>query len=398
MKKFVIGYYRKCDLLTMTGICCSFIGILLSVKSHFLYATLCMVLSGICDAFDGRLARKYKYSDNSKVYGVQLDSLSDAICFGAFPAILTAMQSQFLITYIICTLYLLCGVIRLAWFNTLAADENAEKNVFIGVPITTASIMYPLVLVVSRIICPNLVYIIMPALLLFLAIAFISNIRIPKPDIGKILGRIFNPGVVNFIFFPVFIVVATDVYYKANFDEMPIKAAIVTFQEYFLPFLMMVVIVSAAFLLLVTIVGSSKVAKIISAFITILLMTINDIKFAIMGYPVQMSDVSYLNPDNISMMGTAAGTIGGWIWHVVFKSAVLLILFLVFILTDNKKRRFSFKSILIRIVCLVLSLVVLIIPTALGVNSVVAIIKPYKLTADQCTALLSIWIFTGFLP
>lgn len=87
----IIGYYRKCDLLTMLGTLFSFIGILLAVSEHYTIACLCMAVSGICDAFDGTLARKHKYTKQQQTYGVQLDSLSDVICFGVFPAILTSL-------------------------------------------------------------------------------------------------------------------------------------------------------------------------------------------------------------------------------------------------------------------------------------------------------------------
>ena len=54
-----------------------------------------------CDGFDGALARKYKYNEKQKIYGVQLDSLSDVICFGCLPAVLTVAISNHIISYII---------------------------------------------------------------------------------------------------------------------------------------------------------------------------------------------------------------------------------------------------------------------------------------------------------
>ena len=141
----IIGYYRKCDLLTMLGTTISFIGIILVLNMHYTLATLCMVLSGICDAFDGTIARKNKYTKEQQVYGIELDSLSDVICFGLFPAILTAMISPFFITKIICVFYMLCGVIRLAYFNASNITDETKKGKYIGVPITTVSIIYPIV-------------------------------------------------------------------------------------------------------------------------------------------------------------------------------------------------------------------------------------------------------------
>ena len=127
----------------MFSICNAFVGLMMALKYHYTIAVMCLLISGICDAFDGKLARKYKYSKRQGLYGEQLDSLSDCFCFGAFPAILTCLLSPRIYTYIIAIFYLLCGVIRLAYFNMLAIDETNKFKGFIGVPITTISVVYP---------------------------------------------------------------------------------------------------------------------------------------------------------------------------------------------------------------------------------------------------------------
>ena len=119
MKKYFIGQFRPCDLLTMLGTITAFIGIILAFNNHFTMAVLCLIICGICDGFDGTLARSHNYSESQKVYGSELDSLSDVICFGVFPAILTYLLSSNIYVSIICILYLMCGVIRLTYFNML---------------------------------------------------------------------------------------------------------------------------------------------------------------------------------------------------------------------------------------------------------------------------------------
>ena len=53
----------------------------------FTFSVLCLVLSGICDAFDGIVARSKKdRTEEEKAFGIQLDSLCDVIAFGFFPA------------------------------------------------------------------------------------------------------------------------------------------------------------------------------------------------------------------------------------------------------------------------------------------------------------------------
>ena len=52
-------------------------------------AVLCLALSGLCDMFDGKIARrKIDRTDDEKCFGIQIDSLCDMVCFGAFPILL----------------------------------------------------------------------------------------------------------------------------------------------------------------------------------------------------------------------------------------------------------------------------------------------------------------------
>lgn len=58
VKKNIIVFFRKCDILTMTGTMIAFLGIVCVFKAHFTIAAFCLLLCGICDSFDGTLARK----------------------------------------------------------------------------------------------------------------------------------------------------------------------------------------------------------------------------------------------------------------------------------------------------------------------------------------------------
>ena len=118
----------------MLGTTIAFIGMCCAFNGHFSLASLCLMLSGICDSFDGTLARKYKYDKSQQEYGVQLDSLSDVICFGLLPAIITILNSNgSVLSTIICIYYMLCGAIRLAYFNMLHATKTAKKGA--GAPV-----------------------------------------------------------------------------------------------------------------------------------------------------------------------------------------------------------------------------------------------------------------------
>lgn len=90
-----------------------------------------VVLGGIADALDGRIARATRSGSR---FGAELDSLVDAITFGVAPAMIMffAVLNQHGWEWIFCYLFVMCAVIRLARFNVEQAGR--AKTYFIGLP------------------------------------------------------------------------------------------------------------------------------------------------------------------------------------------------------------------------------------------------------------------------
>lgn len=84
MKKLFLGVYHPSVILTYIGVVISVFGIF-CVNDLYLAVILLMV-AGLCDAFDGIFARRYKRTKLQEDFGVQIDSLADLISFGVFPA------------------------------------------------------------------------------------------------------------------------------------------------------------------------------------------------------------------------------------------------------------------------------------------------------------------------
>ena len=138
-----IGYYNKSIILTFVGLFCSILGMKFGFDGEYSYAAICMVLSGICDCFDGYVASLVKRTDDEKRYGVELDSLVDAVCFGGFPVVLSfALGYQKIYHVFIYFIYLFAGITRLGYFNI----DKENKMYFKGVPITTISFLMPFIL------------------------------------------------------------------------------------------------------------------------------------------------------------------------------------------------------------------------------------------------------------
>ena len=90
----IIGKWNKSVILTYIGLCFGILGMFFAfVSENILYAFSCLLVAGVCDLFDGVIARKCKRTKEEKLFGIELDSLVDVFNFIALPiAILFGMN------------------------------------------------------------------------------------------------------------------------------------------------------------------------------------------------------------------------------------------------------------------------------------------------------------------
>ena len=146
----MIGFYSYTVVLTYLGLSSAAMGMILTFQGFAKYALFCLAFSGLCDMFDGKVARlKKDRTEDEKRFGIQIDSLCDVVCFGAFPMILCysiGMRGPAGISILV--FYLIAGVIRLAFFNVMEEkrqDETDEaRKYYQGLPITSIAIILPL--------------------------------------------------------------------------------------------------------------------------------------------------------------------------------------------------------------------------------------------------------------
>ena len=87
----MVGYYNYTVWLTYFSLVSGMTGITLCflVPDKPILAVACLLLSGLCDLFDGKIARTKKdRTASEKAYGIQIDSLVDLVCFGVLPAMI----------------------------------------------------------------------------------------------------------------------------------------------------------------------------------------------------------------------------------------------------------------------------------------------------------------------
>ena len=85
----MIGFYDYTVIATYLATVLGVGGIFLAADGLHLPAVFCLLLAGLLDTFDGRIARTKKdRSEQQKHFGIQIDSLNDLICFGVLPAMI----------------------------------------------------------------------------------------------------------------------------------------------------------------------------------------------------------------------------------------------------------------------------------------------------------------------
>lgn len=191
----MIGFYDYTVVLTYISLASSVIGMTQAIHGRFKTAVVCLALSGLCDMFDGKIARtKKSRTEDEKSFGIQIDSLCDVVCFGAFPALICYLLGVrgFLGTTVI-VLYCVASVVRLAFFNVMEMNnslitEDGEKF-YRGLPITSMAVALPLVFMIQFIVPDYIFRICLHLLLLVVGLMFIVDFKFRKPS-NALLGVI----------------------------------------------------------------------------------------------------------------------------------------------------------------------------------------------------------------
>lgn len=124
------------NIVTVLALCAGMTGIRFALAGEWQNAVLAIVIGGVLDASDGRLARILGASTR---FGAELDSLSDVISFGVAPAIVLyvwVMSAAGSVGWALVLLFCVCVALRLARFNTVLDEPKPSwaNQFFTGVP------------------------------------------------------------------------------------------------------------------------------------------------------------------------------------------------------------------------------------------------------------------------
>ena len=142
----------------------------------------CLIIAGVCDMFDGFVARKCKRDEEEKDFGVQLDSLVDSISFIAFPIVIFLKSiSNNVFTIIALILFAICGIARLAYFNIKVENNNEPVKFYTGLPVTYTALIFPILYLIKGLLDQNIFEIMIIANIFIVSILNILKIKVPKP-------------------------------------------------------------------------------------------------------------------------------------------------------------------------------------------------------------------------
>ena len=184
----LIGVYDYTVRLTYLSLISSVCGMIQALHGDCKTAIFCLAFSGLCDGFDGRVARtKKNRTEDGKQFGIQLDSLCDVICFGLFPAV---------ICYLLGVRGLLGVVLvcRLAFFNVLEGKrqqgEGGCNKTYRGLPVTSIAYILPVVFWVQYLMTPAVFVVILHLVMLVVGFLFVLDFPLKKPTLKTTLMMI----------------------------------------------------------------------------------------------------------------------------------------------------------------------------------------------------------------
>jgi CDP-diacylglycerol---serine O-phosphatidyltransferase len=176
-------------VLTLTGLSFGLIATVAALGGEIELGLIALVVAGICDLFDGRVARGLELDEHAKAFGVQIDSLADMASFGVAPAALVVAACEGGCTWLALAAavpYAVCAAVRLAHFNIEGVVESDAGPYYEGLPVTYAALILPVAYVAARLAGEGWIGPVLVAALATCAGLFVSSAPVRKPS-----GRLY---------------------------------------------------------------------------------------------------------------------------------------------------------------------------------------------------------------
>ena len=133
------GIYILPNIFTSLNIFFGFYSVIAAINGKYVAAALAIIIAAVFDLLDGKIARA---THTTSKFGVEYDSLADLVSFGLAPGLmmyLYALKPLGRIGWLAAFLFMVCGALRLARFNTQVGTISSDH--FVGLPIPAAAAM-----------------------------------------------------------------------------------------------------------------------------------------------------------------------------------------------------------------------------------------------------------------
>lgn len=179
----IVGKWNKSVILTYAGLILAVLGMFLAFTQEKInYAFCCLMVAGICDLFDGMVARRCKRTEEEKKFGIELDSIVDTMSFIALPVcIFISMGLVQVWDVLIFMLFAIAGVARLAYFNIDTADSEKAIKFYTGLPVTYTALIFPLLYLLKLPLEENIFLWIVRCAIVIVSVLQVLKIKVVKP-------------------------------------------------------------------------------------------------------------------------------------------------------------------------------------------------------------------------
>lgn len=188
----MIGFYSYTVILTYVGFVCGSVGLYLAAQGSTNAAIIMLMLAGFCDMFDGKVAKTKKDRTPQECrFGIQIDSLSDMVCFGMLPPMIgfsIGMHKPIHIAVFCC--FSLAALIRLAYFNVTEEERQQvtteRRKLYEGLPVTAVALIVPLLFAFRRDL-GEAFQTVAAAVYALIACLFVTRFHLKKPTMRAML-------------------------------------------------------------------------------------------------------------------------------------------------------------------------------------------------------------------
>jgi len=192
MSRPFIGFYGFWAALTFLSVASAIAGMRFALGGDIGYAIVCLMVCGLCDMFDGTVARRAKRTKREEGYGIHLDSLADIVSFGALPVVIGYAASPHYLPHnygsigaiasiVVSAIYVLAALVRLSYYTVIEVElqsKNEKRTYYEGLPVTFVALIIPIVYSICLFfgIAFSTVY---NAMLFIISVLFVLRVRLP---------------------------------------------------------------------------------------------------------------------------------------------------------------------------------------------------------------------------